>query len=79
MALFAKIQDSNFLGTGQSISAGLQLSTTEQSVSLGYGQNWLFGLPISNSISLSYSHSTKNTPRNHVNVDGSVTPSGYYM
>lgn len=79
VALFAKIQDSNFMGTGQSISAGLQLSTTEQSVSLGYGQNWLFGLPISNSISLSYAHSTKNTPRNHVNVDGSVTPSGYYM
>lgn len=56
-ALFVKWQDSNFRGTGKSISASSTIATDEQSVSLSFGENWLFGMPISSSISTSFSHS----------------------
>lgn len=79
VSLFAKIQDSNLFGTGKSISAGLQLSTDAQSLSLGYGENWMFGQPISNSLSLSYSHSNQTASRLFVLPDGNVDSSGYYM
>ncbi len=79
ISLFAKIQDSNLFGLGKSVSAGVQLSTTEQSISLGYGENWLFGQPINNSLSFSYSHSNENAARLYIEPDGSISSSGYYM
>ncbi|WP_178841400.1 outer membrane protein assembly factor BamA [uncultured Treponema sp.] len=56
-ALFVKWQDSNLRGTGKSISASSTIATDEQSVSLSFGENWLFGKPISSSINTSFSHS----------------------
>ena len=58
---------------------GTTLSTTEQSFSLGYGQNWLFGKPISTSFSAGYSHSTKYALRNLPLPDGSVDDDYYYL
>ncbi|HBB42725.1 MAG TPA: outer membrane protein assembly factor BamA [Treponema sp.] len=78
ISLYAKLQDSNLFGTGRTASIGLNLATTDQSVSLGYGQNWMFGLPISTSLSLSYSHSTNNDLRSYVTPDGEVN-NGFYM
>lgn len=79
VSLFAKIQDSNLFGKGKSVSGGVQLSTNEQSVSLGYGENWLFGQPISNNLSFSYTHSKENAARLFVEPDGTISSSGYYM
>ena len=79
VSLYAKIQDSNLFGEGKALSAAVQLSTDEQSVSLGYGQSWLFGLPISNNLSFTYSHSKNTATRMHMEPDGTVSDSGYYM
>lgn len=78
-ALFVKWQDSNLRGLGKSISASSTISTDEQSFSLSYGENWLWGLPISTSISTSFSHSSNNCLRLKVNQDGTVDDSNYYM
>lgn len=79
VALYAKVQDSNLFGEGRSVSAATTLSTTEQSVSLGYGQNWLWDQPISTGVSLGYSHSTNYSLRNKFQSDGSLNTSDYYM
>lgn len=78
VSLFAKWQDSNLFGLGKSISAGLKLSTDEQSITLGYGENWMFGQPISNQLSLSYAHSNQTASRLFLSPDGDFAP-GYYM
>lgn len=79
IALYAKITNSNLFGEGRSISAGVTLSTDEQSVSLSYGQNWLFDLPISSSFSASYSHSKNYALTNFLLPDGSIDNDYYYM
>ena len=77
-ALFVKWQDSNLKGTGKSISASSTISTDEQSISLSYGENWLFGLPISTSISTTFSHA-KYTCLKLESIDGVINDSDYYM
>lgn len=78
-ALFVKWQDSNIKGTGKSVSVGSTISTDEQSISLGFGENWLWGRPISRSISTSFSHSSLNALRLKWLTDGTVDDSNYYM
>jgi len=78
-ALFVKWQDSNLKGTGKSISASSTIATDEQSVSLSYGQNWLMGLPISSSISTSFSHSNNSCLRLKRFKDGTYNSDDYYM
>ena len=78
-ALFVKWQDSNFRGTGKTISVGSTLATDEQSISASYGQNWLWGMPISTAISTSFSHSTISALRLKYMPDGSVDDDSYYM
>src|SRR5574344_243989 len=79
ISLYVKWQDSNFFGEGKSISASTTLSNDEQSVSLSYGENWLWGKPISTSVSLEYAHSNNYTLRNKILMDGSVDDDSYYM
>lgn len=79
IAIFAKVTDSNLFGEGRSVSASLNLSTTEQSASLGYGQNWLFGLPITFQASLSYAHESNYTLINELMPDGTTDDDTYYM
>ena len=78
-ALFVKWQDSNVRGTGKSVSVGSTISTDEQSVSLSYGENWLWGMPISSSVSTSFSHSNNSALRLKWNRDGTVDDDSYYM
>ena len=40
---FFKWTDRNFLGRGDAISAGVELSGTSQKLTFGFDQNWLFG------------------------------------
>ena len=78
-ALFVKWQDSNVRGSGKSLSAGSTISTDEQSITLSYGENWLWGRPISRSISTSFSHSSMNALRLKWLSNGTVDDSNYYM
>lgn len=79
VSLYAKWQDSNLFGEGKSVSASTTLATEEQSISLGYGQSWLFGLPVSTSASFEFSHSTNTALRNRFMPDGSLNDDEYYM
>ena len=78
-ALFLKWQDSNLRGTGKSLSASSTVSTDEQSISLSYGENWLWGMPISTSISTSFSHSSNSCLRLAIDGDGNINDDDFYM
>lgn len=79
VALYAKLQESNLFGEARSASIGTTLSTTEQSVTLGYGQRWIYDLPMSFDTSLTYSHSTNYALRNRPLPDGYINDDYYYM
>lgn len=78
-AIFARWTNSNFLGLGKTISVGTTISANEQSISLGYSQRWLWGLPIEWSESLTFSHAKSTALRLHWNGAGIVDDSNYYM
>lgn len=78
-ALFAKWSNSNVAGTGRTVSASTTISSSEQSVALGYSQSWLFGLPIELSESLSISHSNATALRVGLTTDGKEYDDRYYM
>lgn len=78
-ALFAKWSNSNIGGTGRTLSASTTISSGEQSVSLGYSQSWLFGLPIELNESLSFSHSKATALKLKVFPDGTINNEDYYM
>ncbi len=79
VALYAKLQDSNLFGEGKSASVSTTLSTDEQSFSVGYGQNWTFGKPISTNVSLSYTHSNPYALRAKILPSGDMDQDYYYM
>lgn len=78
-ALFVKWQDSNVKGTGKTVNASTSISTTDQTISVGYGENWFFGQPISSSISAEFGHSSLKTLRMGFLPDGRVNNDSYYM
>lgn len=53
---YLKFGNTNLFGEGKSISAGLNIASTEQSVEFSYGQNWIGNLPVSFETTLSISH-----------------------
>lgn len=61
LSLFVSWKDTNFGGTGQSISASTNLSPDTQSISLGFSNPWVFDRPISFSSSLSGERSKEST------------------
>lgn len=79
IALQGNLTDSNIAGTGRSLSASVQASSSTQSATLSYGQNWTFGLPLSNQMSFSYSHSSLSTLRNTLLADGTLDNYTFYM
>ncbi|MCR5723737.1 MAG: outer membrane protein assembly factor BamA [Treponema sp.] len=78
-ALFVKWQDSNIRGSGKSVSVNSSISTDQQSVGLAFGQSWIYGLPISASISTDFSHSNLTALRNKWLPDGTLDDDSYYM
>lgn len=56
ISLFFKWQNSNLGGQGKTISAGVNASTSDQSIDFSYGQSWIFNQPIQFSESLSLFH-----------------------
>ena len=79
ISLYVKWQDSNLFGEGKSVSIGTTLSTDEQSVTMSYGENWLFGLPITTQFSLEYKHSNNYALRTRMMPDGTIDDDSYYM
>ena len=79
VSLFLRWQDSNLLGTGRLVSANGSLSKDVQSISLGYGDSWFLGLPVSFSASAGVSHTLNNALRSVVMPNGSVNNTSYYM
>jgi outer membrane protein insertion porin family len=54
---FVKWVDKNFLGRGQEFSLGTEVSSTTQSLTVGFTENWLAGKRWSAGVNLSFSHS----------------------
>ncbi len=78
-SLYGKLENSNLFGEGRSISAGTNLSPTEQSIDLTYGQNWIGSLPISYSQSLSFRHSSSSVLRLDISPDGELETDYHYL
>ncbi|MGL4982786.1 MAG: outer membrane protein assembly factor BamA [Treponemataceae bacterium] len=78
ISAFVKWQDSNFLGTGKTLSTSLTASPDQQEFSIGYADYWLFGIPMSVSTSLDFSHSSL-TDLQNVYFPGGVVTDDYYM
>ena len=56
MVGFINLADNNFLGRGQEVSVGAEVSTESQSISLSYKENWLFGRRMYGGVTLGFEH-----------------------
>jgi outer membrane protein insertion porin family len=79
LSLFVKLQDSNIRGTGKTVSVNTTVSPDQQSLSLGYGDSWFFGLPVSVSAGFDISHRNLTTLQNLYLPDGNVNSDEYYL
>ena len=79
VSLFARIQNTNFLGEGRTIMAGVNLSQAEQSIELGYSQNWIGDLPLSWSENLTFARKNNYGLKNHLSQNLGLNQSYYYM
>ncbi|MBP5156678.1 MAG: outer membrane protein assembly factor BamA [Treponema sp.] len=66
------LADSNLFGTGKAASLSASIASNTQSVSASYGVPYMFGKPISNTVSLGYTRSKIFTPRNVFLPNGNV-------
>lgn len=78
-SLFLKLENSNLFGEGRTISTSASLSPSEQSIDLGYSQNWIGSLPVQFSQNLSFAHSSAVGLRFDVAPDGSLDSKYNYM
>lgn len=79
LSIFAGWENGNLRGEGRTVSANLSLSTTIQSISGSYGQNWIKDSPISFNGSLSLSHSQDQSLYNYYDVSGALNSGNYYF
>ena len=66
------LSDSNLFGTGRTASVSAAIATNTQSASVSYGVPYLFGKPISNTLSLGYTRSKIYTSRSIFLPDGNI-------
>ncbi len=59
ISLALKFNDRNFLGYGNTLGAELNLSPSNQTVSVNYTQRWIFGLPLSGGFDLTVGRQTR--------------------
>ena len=78
ISLFFKWQNSNLRGLGKTISAGVNASTSDQSVDFSYSQSWLFNKPIQFSESLSLFHSDTSALLANWLASGTLDDDNYY-
>ena len=65
VSLMARWNDRNFLGSGDSIGADVNLAFDTQSVSALYTHRWVFGLPLSASFDLTFEHLSRRGAMNN--------------
>ncbi|MFZ2780718.1 MAG: outer membrane protein assembly factor BamA [Rectinemataceae bacterium] len=63
---FVKWNDRNLGGRGQTLSADLTASPTEQSLAFSFGESWLFGKRINGGLTLSFSHKSDSTGQDSI-------------
>lgn len=63
---FVKWSDINLGGTGKNLQVNMTLSPDEQSLVSSFGQNWLFDKRISQSLSFTIQHATKQTAQDAI-------------
>lgn len=78
ISLFFKWQNSNLRGLGKTISAGVNASTSDQSIDFSYSQSWLFNKPIQFSESLSLFHSDTSALLANWLASGTLDDDYYY-
>ncbi|MCQ2575530.1 MAG: outer membrane protein assembly factor BamA [Treponema sp.] len=79
ISLYFRIENSNVFGEGKSLAATVNVSNIEQSIDLSYAQGWLFGLPISYSQTLSFSHASSYARMNMFLPDMTLDQYYYYL
>ena len=79
ISFFAKVENSNLIGEGKTISTSLTLSNTEQSFDFSYSQGWIGNLPISFSQTLSLSHTNSTALVNYWTPNMELSQRYYYM
>lgn len=79
ISLYAKVENSNFKGTGKAVSAGVTIASNEQDIDFSYSENWLFGKPIQISESLSLFHSDSSALAFNMLPNGVLDDDYYYM
>ena len=79
ISLYTKIENSNFKGTGRSVSAGATISSSTQDVNLGYSQSWIKDQPITISESVAFSHSKSSALALNWLDNGLLDDDYYYM
>lgn len=61
LSVFAQWEEKNLAGTGRELSASVNAGSDTQSVTLGFKEPWIFGLPMSVGFTLSATHKKKFT------------------
>ena len=79
VSLMLKVENSNLFGEGRTISAGTTVAPNEQTISLGYSQNWIGDYPISFSTSLSLSHAKTSSLVNFWSPSLELVQNRYYL
>lgn len=79
ISLYAKVENSNFKGTGKSVSTGVTIASNEQNIDFSYSENWLFGKPIQINESLSLFHSDSSALAFNMLPNGVLDDDYYYM
>ena len=79
VSIYAGLENSNLFGEGRTISTSVQVSSTDQTLSLSYLQNWIGNLPVSFSTSLAFKHATTSAPINFFTPDMTLVQDKYYM
>lgn len=79
ISLYVKVENTNFRGRGESISAGTNISPLEQTLDFSYGKNYLFNKPIFLSESISFFHKDASSPAVTIDPYGHVNKTDYYL
>lgn len=79
ISLYTKIENSNFKGTGRSVSVGATIASSSQNVNLGYAQSWIGNQPISLSESIGVTHSKSSALALNWLQTGVLDDDYYYM
>lgn len=79
VSLFFKWQDSNVFGTGKALALNTEIATDNQSLTLSYSDYWLFGQPISVSVSAGLEHSLLTALRTIHLPNGNINTDNFYM